>query len=109
MRITGLVSWQMLDNGLGLRRLSFLSFISAVVFYSRIGELILITHCLSAGRMCLTWWGGPQLECGVAVGQDGGQHMAHSFTHPAIIAASFLETMTFPDRPSFGILLIKKE
>jgi hypothetical protein len=46
------------------------------------GKLILITHYLSAGRMCLTWWEGPELERGVAVGQDGGQHMAHSFTHP---------------------------
>jgi hypothetical protein len=55
--------------------------------------------------MCLTWWEGPELECGVAVGQDGGQHMAHSFTHPVIITASFLETMTFPDCPSLGIFM----
>jgi hypothetical protein len=55
--------------------------------------------------MWLTWWEGPELECGMAVGQDGGQHMAHSFTHPVIITASFLQTATFPVLPSFGIFI----
>jgi hypothetical protein len=44
MRITGLVRWKRLGNGLGLRRLRFLSFNSTVVFNSGIGDLILITH-----------------------------------------------------------------
>ncbi len=79
----------------------------AIVFYSRIGELILITHCLSAGRMCLTWWGGPQLKCGVAVGQDGGQHMAHSFTHP--VEQSFLKLWLSLIVHLLVFLLVKKE